>query len=147
MPTARLATATYDQGNLIGLTASFERADGSTGTVADVWLRISRGEAVEAHAASLGDALAGYGASSSGASSSATELAQGSKLAARSEAAGLAADPGVELGEALKAFQAQFPAGLVDPLRSSVHVRGIDSHERRSQRDGWLAGPGPSNGA
>ncbi|MFZ9759776.1 MAG: hypothetical protein ACO3CJ_10030, partial [Burkholderiaceae bacterium] len=54
------ATSSFNEGNWIGLEASFERSDGSQGEVADVWFRVSRSEALDEKAASLGDALKGY---------------------------------------------------------------------------------------
>jgi len=56
----------FDNGNFLGLSASYERADGTQGEVADVWFRVSSAEELEQKAAALGEALTSYGASASG---------------------------------------------------------------------------------
>ncbi|NBP83345.1 hypothetical protein EBU60_05730 [bacterium] len=59
----------FDEGNLIGLTATYERVDGSKGEVADVWFRVSSAQALEQKAADLGDALSSYATGASGSDS------------------------------------------------------------------------------
>jgi len=50
----------FDEGNLIGLTSSFESTEGQTREIVDVWFRVSRSEELDRQASLLGDALRGF---------------------------------------------------------------------------------------
>ncbi|NCW33649.1 MAG: hypothetical protein EBV92_10425, partial [Betaproteobacteria bacterium] len=60
-----------DQGNVVGLVATFERTDGTKAEIADVWFQVSSSEALDEQAAQLGEALKSYaGAGAAGATQS-----------------------------------------------------------------------------
>jgi hypothetical protein len=149
LATQAQATRSLDQGNVIGLTASFERGDGSQGTVADVWLRVARGEVLEAHAASLGDALAEFASGADGRPSGVHALGHQLESASRASVTAQVLAPAVSLGEALRAYQAQVPEGLDDPFADRAVATAESEHgaTRKARRDGWLAHPGSSGGA
>ena len=54
------ASTRRDQGNIVGLVASFERDDGVSAEIADVWLQLSSAQALDVQAAALAQALQAY---------------------------------------------------------------------------------------
>jgi hypothetical protein len=54
------ASTRRDQGNIVGLVASFERTDGESAEIADVWFQHSSAQALDAQAAELAQALSAY---------------------------------------------------------------------------------------
>jgi hypothetical protein len=63
-------TSVVDQGNWIGLEASFTRSDGSSGATADVWFKVQVADAMDERAQQLGDVLGTYESDSAGKGSS-----------------------------------------------------------------------------
>jgi hypothetical protein len=127
-------TAVFDNGNFLGLSASYERADGSQGEVADVWFRVSSAEQLEQKAADLGEALASYGAGAAASGTSAGATAKpGSTQATIAPSTTPAANAGTqtpnglpavpsniaELAELLKAYK------LPEPLSGVPSLPGV----------------------
>jgi hypothetical protein len=127
-------TAVFDNGNFLGLSASYERADGSQGEVADVWFRVSSAEQLEQKAADLGEALASYGAGAGASGTSAGATAKpGSTQATIAPSTTPAANAGTqtpnglpavpsniaELAELLKAYK------LPEPLSGVPSLPGV----------------------
>ncbi|NDF50984.1 MAG: hypothetical protein EB116_13030, partial [Betaproteobacteria bacterium] len=161
------AASVFDNGNFIGLSASYERADGSQGEVADVWFRVSTAEALEQKAAALGEALTQYaqggpqGASTASGSGSgkgntgqatvapsATPTANANANAGNSAPGTAPAVPSniAELGALLReqalgfslAKLSQIPTDGLSPASLIRPDRLAD----KAMRDNWLASPG-----
>ena len=152
MPTQRL-----DQGNFVGLVASYERLDGTHAEIADVWFQVSRSEVLDLQAAELSAVFKEYEASAESNSSgllSSEDLDEPSPLpsrAAAKEAATIGKISSIlpsqrsmihELSAAIHDFE---PSEL---LRSSpeqtASIRDLHREERRYDRD--LLGSGPVGG-
>ncbi|NCV59640.1 MAG: hypothetical protein EBW47_12785, partial [Betaproteobacteria bacterium] len=155
------AASVFDNGNFIGLSASYERADGSQGEVADVWFRVSTAEALEQKAAALGEALTQYaqggpqGASTASGSGSgkgntgqatvapsATPTANANANAGNSAPGTAPAVPSniAELAELLKAYK------LPDPLSAAATLPGVLSTPATQGLTGQPFGPRKDNG-
>jgi len=117
------ATSSFNEGNWIGLEASFERSDGSQGEVADVWFRVSRSEALDDKAASLGDALKGYVSGEGGERPVATEAKASAPI--RSEP--LLAPPVAvhELSEMLRHYRVSQALGAEPHAARLTHTKDL----------------------
>jgi len=131
------------EGNRIGLTASFERADGSRSTVADVWLRFIEADSSDERAVMMGDALAGYqraGPETPAATGVFGARVDSSRLKSVSP---VVASPEVQwvgvLGDALASYQREAPRGLEQVGDTSPFSR--KTAEDEAKRRGSLVSP------
>jgi len=159
------STSVFDNGNFLGLSASYERADGTQGEVADVWFRVSNAEELEQKAAALGEALTSYGASASGTggagagASAKSATAQASLAPSTTPAAHAPTTPSAltpmvpsniaELAELLKAYklpESLSAAPTLPGLLSTQATQGLTGQSGFAKKDGGIIG-GSSQGS
>jgi hypothetical protein len=131
------------EGNRIGLIASFERVDGSSSTVADVWLRFIEADSSDERAVMMGDALAGY--QGTGPETPVAAGGQSARLDSSRLESGppVVASPDVQwvgvLGDALVSYQREAPRGLEQVGDTSPFSRRTSEDEVK--RRGSLVSP------
>jgi hypothetical protein len=159
------STSVFDNGNFLGLSASYERADGTQGEVADVWFRVSSAEELEQKAAALGEALTSYGASASGTggagagASAKSATAQASLAPSTTPAASAPTTPSsltpmvpsniAELAELLKAYklpESLSAAPTLPGLLSTQATQGLTGQSGFAKKDSGILG-GSSQGS
>ena len=159
------STSVFDNGNFLGLSASYERADGTQGEVADVWFRVSSAEELEQKAAALGEALTSYGASASGTggagagASAKSATAQASLAPSTTPAASAPTTPNAltpmvpsniaELAELLKAYklpESLSAAPTLPGLLSTQATQGLTGQSGFAKKDSGILG-GSSQGS
>jgi len=137
----------FDQGNRIGLLASYERTDGSSGVLADVWFRFSDGEAMDQHAASLADAMKSFESGQATRTTEAFAVGQEAsqqttdrRLDGVSQPSLVVAPRAETLGDVLRAYQQLVPQGLPDSRLSSAANQELE-REHQLRRRGVLVAP------
>jgi hypothetical protein len=138
-----------NQGNLIGLTSSFETTDGETRDIVDVWFRVSPSEQLDQQASILGDALKafqhsdGIGGTGTGGASGTDG---GSGGGADSPQTGLAPLQPAELGRALREFDLHRSARGEPTLDEKALGGGRQGNERERRVEPTLGVPLPGGG-
>jgi hypothetical protein len=137
------SVSVLDEGNWIGLESGYQSSDGREGVVADVWLRVSEGEAMERYAAALGDALSSYGAvsgsgSGAGVEGSDASVPRGSAEVLGESAGGAGLNQAAQLGELLRTQQALLP--LERSIASGLVAEQDDAKRRLQQAATTLGG-------
>jgi len=142
------------EGNRIGLTATFERVDGSSSTVADVWLRFIEADSPDERAVAMGDALSGYQTSGPETTLVGTQGSSRRSAEASLEQTSPAVMPpdarwAALLGDALSSYQDQLPRGL-EKLSGDASDLEVGKKRDEVLRRNLLASPqgwGGSSGA
>jgi len=137
-----------DEGNLIGLTSSFETTDGQTREIVDVWFRVSRSEELDQQVSVLGDALKGFqGGDAAGASAAGTSAGSaGLGADSGSSAPSLAPLQPAELARALREFDLHRSA-RGEPTLDEKAMGGVRTSERERRVEPTLGqAPGPGGG-
>ena len=128
-------TAVIDQGNLIGLTSTFETNDGKTHQIADVWLQTSLADVLEKNAADLGKAISSFGQVDNG---NPTSSGVGALTALTNENASVASGV-VAMASLLQSFDANgLPIGQQALVSTTSTVNALINPDN-SDKNGLLA--------